>query len=1075
MPNPKIALEALQKGHDAIANQDQDEAITQYTIAAQLGNNEAKNALGFFKFVEAKKTQEDQQTGENYRAAFAYFLETAKAGDAEGCYRAGGCYDKGFGTPVNELRANYFHMLAGSMGHYYGQQRAGAFLAKKTDIITQELIDSSTTQSKTLEELKAGLIDEQDYLVQQVNQYIYKNVIRKVQNNLVMQLIALLDTKAKKITVNEINKLFKPLKMVCLLESSSVLNAKNHLKKVPDRFNAQSIQDFKKNLPALLTQDLPIRNNTLQEMVNCSENRTEVSNRIEQTRLYFLKQLHESESFSDNSAIQLAQVKSAVQNAAVLTSLLDIRDRAFGIRCNDQLFESLAIALGIEFDKRTLELLTEIEGVLYNNPDMFYHNVHGILSSTTLDERKKLHYYASYIIDALKEPAHEKMKDCGYQAVLTVCSEIIFAIEYQNTQQMPALISSILTLSKEALTNTEQWPKVFVQLMEGPLKEPFRYLSTAGEIDVIAKAARWFIRSMFDEKIGIKLEPAQIDFICDNESQILDFIGRFCRESLTSTIKDVEHPLKSGQEALKQGAVDEAEQCFIVAANRGSFAGHYHLGIIAQQNAKLKQEDPRTGETYIQAFELFSEAVMASYEPAFNQAGKCYQHGLGIEKKPKLAGFFYMQGELFGDQAAAQSIQEVVNELAKKILALVKTNPSNLEKSILTELDSMNIEPTDYLSRQHNLLLKARVLNATLLLLKSELLQANYADPIRNAVEILLSQKVKSFEAAKSNEEHKQIKFDLFILTRKDHQIQCDEFEKNVLALFPVSLKKIEVKKIIEEVCVRLMNSLRKCDRSTSHAQVQASLSLIKLLEYCDKTYGIDLRQGFFKSGLSNFAEGGLSQNMLLIFDELECVPLNKSDNSYKQICHVFEKLDKSQIDALLHLLIVLSYMSDELQKITSYFLMAIVRFEYDKTKTMPLLVQELIMIPESVFADDKKWQVAMQPIYDKLAALGHFKTNSDTIELSGYATWYIAAQQKHFPEVAQVHRDLIARNADRMVRFLDEFVAMVKKQTNGSSASSSTNNGVNHMQNMVICTTDDSTGLQNNYSIGKTYAANKK
>jgi len=106
-------------GEQALAQKQYQEAIACFELAAQKEHPQAKDKLAETKMTVAMELWKQQ----NYGEAFKAFLEADKAGATEASLYLGECYEKGFGTDIDEKKAMAAYLKASKNGSKVASER----------------------------------------------------------------------------------------------------------------------------------------------------------------------------------------------------------------------------------------------------------------------------------------------------------------------------------------------------------------------------------------------------------------------------------------------------------------------------------------------------------------------------------------------------------------------------------------------------------------------------------------------------------------------------------------------------------------------------------------------------------------------------------------------------------------------------------------------------------------------------------------------------------------------------------------------------------------------------------------
>lgn len=106
-------------GEQAFAQKQYQEAIACFELAAQKGDHNAKDKLAEAKMAVAMDLWKQQ----NYGEAFKAFLEADKAGAKEAPLYLGECYEKGFGTDMDEKKAMAAYLKSSKNGSKIASER----------------------------------------------------------------------------------------------------------------------------------------------------------------------------------------------------------------------------------------------------------------------------------------------------------------------------------------------------------------------------------------------------------------------------------------------------------------------------------------------------------------------------------------------------------------------------------------------------------------------------------------------------------------------------------------------------------------------------------------------------------------------------------------------------------------------------------------------------------------------------------------------------------------------------------------------------------------------------------------
>ena len=121
------AEEYYRKGNECYERQDYTQALIQYSVAAELGDDRAQMKLGVL-YYDGKGVPEDKE------AAFQWFSKAAGQGNATACNNLGICYYNGAGTQQDLAKALEYFALAAEKGHAGAQNTLGCTYLDGKDV-----------------------------------------------------------------------------------------------------------------------------------------------------------------------------------------------------------------------------------------------------------------------------------------------------------------------------------------------------------------------------------------------------------------------------------------------------------------------------------------------------------------------------------------------------------------------------------------------------------------------------------------------------------------------------------------------------------------------------------------------------------------------------------------------------------------------------------------------------------------------------------------------------------------------------------------------------------------------------
>lgn len=440
----------------------------------------------------------------DYQLAFNLFTQTAGIGNPEACYQLAQCFEQGHGTKINMPCALYFFARAVGLKHALAAQPFDGHLALAAAklIMALNLAKPEDLETTLRSKLIDVLIPEPTFMHDQilkhpVNRTIVIGILRKAQETSAQYL------PNEKALSNLIALLHLEFKILDLevdfeIQKTDLKNKDEH--------------DPHEQLRHELLQLLNKPNISDEQIISLlpknaeSLNYIEAKNIIEKTCILLMRTIHLFKKVPQKAA----------PKALNLIKLLDFNKRILNFRVHNSFFIDLKAHMDLKFSPDTERLLSAMEVAYDKSIYNFYSLINIILQKEEPGKIKEL-YSALATIVSLELNFHITLAPFLYAVVL---------FESQFAENKHPLISALLALSSDELTDKTQWEHIFKRLCKKPQFKDVIHFSQQ-DLNKFISYAIWVITACRLGKSLGNLTDAEIILIQTHSTFFMEIIDYF--------------------------------------------------------------------------------------------------------------------------------------------------------------------------------------------------------------------------------------------------------------------------------------------------------------------------------------------------------------------------------------------------------------------------------------------------------------------------------------------------------------------------------------------------------------------